>query len=108
MVDMEFEPTGMMEKMASGLRFVKRAVQSDLARFKAHCEMKDAKGIEYRDARGDDDEKQKKDDDGGRSESRNGNGNRERDDKDEQEREEERREREERRKERRETVGAAS
>jgi hypothetical protein len=48
MVDMEFEPSGVMEKMASGLRFVKRAVQSDLARFKAHVEMQDAKGIEYR------------------------------------------------------------
>src|SRR3954470_18217280 len=46
MVDMEFEPSGMMEKMASGLRFVKRAVQSDLARFKAYVEMEDAKGIE--------------------------------------------------------------
>src|SRR3954452_20546008 len=48
MVDMEFEPTGMMEKMASGLRFVKRAVQADLARFKAYVEMNDAKGIDYR------------------------------------------------------------
>jgi hypothetical protein len=47
MVEMEFEPTGMIEKMASGLRFVKRAVQSDLARFKAYVEMKDAKGLEY-------------------------------------------------------------
>jgi uncharacterized membrane protein len=50
MVDMEFEPNGMLEKMASGLRFVKRAVQADLARFKAYVEMKDAKGIEYRPA----------------------------------------------------------
>lgn len=48
MVDMEFEPTGVVEKMASGLRFVKRAVQADLARFKAYVEMDDAKGIEYR------------------------------------------------------------
>ena len=48
MIDMDFEPNGMIEKMASGLRFVKRAVQSDLARFKAYVEMKDAKGIEYR------------------------------------------------------------
>jgi len=48
MIEMEFEPNGMIEKMASGLRFVKRAVQSDLARFKAHVEMEDAKGIEYR------------------------------------------------------------
>src|SRR5207248_6864997 len=35
MVDMDFVPQGMVEKMASGLRFVKRAVQADLARFKA-------------------------------------------------------------------------
>ena len=48
MVDMEFEPSGMIEKMASGMRFVKRAVQSDLARFKAYVEMEDARGIEYR------------------------------------------------------------
>jgi uncharacterized membrane protein len=48
MVDMEFEPNGMIEKMASGLRFVKRAVQADLARFKAYVEMEDAKGLEYR------------------------------------------------------------
>jgi uncharacterized membrane protein len=47
MVTMEFEPNGMIEKMASGLRFVKRAVQADLARYKAYVEMEDAKGIEY-------------------------------------------------------------
>src|SRR3954453_4865840 len=50
MVQREFEPNGLVEKMASGLRFVKRAVQSDLARFKAHVEMEDANGIEYRTA----------------------------------------------------------
>jgi polyketide cyclase/dehydrase/lipid transport protein len=61
MVEMEFEPTGMVEKMASGLRFVKRAVQADLARFKAHMEMEDAKGIEYRFAR-ENDERQDDDD----------------------------------------------
>jgi uncharacterized membrane protein len=48
MVDMEFEPNGMIEKMASGMRFVKRAVQADLARFKAYVEMQDARGIDYR------------------------------------------------------------
>jgi uncharacterized membrane protein len=47
MVTVEFQPTGMMEKMASGLRFVKRAVQSDLARFKAYVEFEDAEGLEY-------------------------------------------------------------
>ena len=58
MVEMEFEPNGMVEKMASGLRFVKRAVQADLARFKAHVEMTDAKGIEYRAVKDDDTEQE--------------------------------------------------
>lgn len=55
MVDMEFEPTGMIEKMASGLRFVKRAVQADLARFKAYVEMQDSKGIDYSQVESDED-----------------------------------------------------
>ena len=38
MVSIDFNPSGMMEKMASGLRFVKRAAESDLARFKAFIE----------------------------------------------------------------------
>lgn len=73
MVDMEFEPNGMMEKMASGLRFVKRAVQADLARFKAYVEMEDAKGIQYRDASKDDDR-----DSGSSDEDRQGREERER------------------------------
>jgi uncharacterized membrane protein len=56
MIEMEFEPNGVIEKLASGLRFVKRAVQADLARFKAYVEMEDAKGIEYRAADDDSDE----------------------------------------------------
>jgi uncharacterized membrane protein len=47
MVDMDFVPQGMIEKMASGLRFVKRAVQADLARFKAYVEMGEAKDLEF-------------------------------------------------------------
>src|SRR3982750_317794 len=101
MVDMEFEPNGMMEKMASGLRFVKRAVQADLARFKTYVEMEDAKGIEYRAVRADDDEQDKQDN---RS---NGRGRSDDDGKDDAERESGRRERESRRDERRkETAGA--
>src|SRR5687768_6152710 len=45
MVTMDFRPSGMMEKMASGLRFVKRAVQADLARFKSYVEFQEA-GLE--------------------------------------------------------------
>jgi uncharacterized membrane protein len=38
MVTIDFTPSGMIEKMASGLRFAKRATESDLARFKAFIE----------------------------------------------------------------------
>jgi uncharacterized membrane protein len=47
MVTVDFHPSGMFEKMASGLRFVKRAVQADLARFKAYVELGEAEGVEY-------------------------------------------------------------
>jgi uncharacterized membrane protein len=47
MVDMDFVPQGMIEKMASGMRFVKRAVQADLARFKAYVELGQAEDLEY-------------------------------------------------------------
>jgi uncharacterized membrane protein len=47
MVDMDFVPQGVVEKMASGLRFVKRAVEADLARFKAYVELGEAKDLEY-------------------------------------------------------------
>ena len=48
LVTVDFVPTGMIEKMASGMRFAKRAVQADLARFKAYVELGDAKGLEYK------------------------------------------------------------
>lgn len=94
MITMEFEPNGMVEKMASGLRFVKRAVQADLARFKTYVEMEEAKGIEYRpnpeDEEGEDDDQQQ---DADEPTSR--------DDKSDEERERERKEREKGRQERR-------
>src|SRR2546423_6128098 len=48
LVTVDFVPSGMIEKMASGMRFVKRAVEADLARFKAYVEFGDVKGLEYR------------------------------------------------------------
>jgi uncharacterized protein YndB with AHSA1/START domain len=48
LVTLDFVPSGMLEKMASGMRFVKRAVQSDLARFKAYVEFGDVRGLEYK------------------------------------------------------------
>jgi uncharacterized membrane protein len=47
MVTLDFRPSGMFEKMASGLRFAKRAVQADLARFKAYVELEEVEGAEY-------------------------------------------------------------
>jgi uncharacterized membrane protein len=38
MISMDFQPSGLIEKMGSGLRFAKRAAESDLARFKAFIE----------------------------------------------------------------------
>jgi len=82
MVDMDFVPQGMIEKMASGLRFVKRAVQADLARFKAYVEMGEAEDLEYHskpaeregeDKKDEKDEKDEKKDDEPRGES-NGSG----------------------------------
>ena len=55
MVTVDFHPTGILEKMASGLRFAKRAVEADLARFKTYVEMQDAKALEYGNDKGDDD-----------------------------------------------------
>jgi uncharacterized membrane protein len=72
MVDMEFEPTGMIEKMASGMRFVKRAVQSDLARFKAYVEMDDVKGIDYRSGDADEPQSREKRERSERERSRTG------------------------------------
>jgi uncharacterized membrane protein len=104
MVTMEFEPSGMLEKMASGLRFVKRAVQADLARYKAYVEMDDAKGIEYRPVRDDDERKEREKSDGNQNGDRSERGRTE-GDGDDAAREKERRERQSRREDRREPSG---
>ena len=108
LVTLDFVPSGMLEKMASGLRFVKRAVEADLARFKAYVEFGDAKGLEYRSQpeemeqhrEGDDDEEEKpqaRGDSGGSEEKESS-------DSDDRDRDSERRERENRRNERREAL----
>jgi hypothetical protein len=101
LVTVDFHPSGMVEKMASGLRFVKRAVEADLARFKAYCELGDAKGLEYAQP-GELDEAQQ--DDRGRAQSGSSgddNGSGTPDEKANEDREQSRQERAERREERR-------
>jgi uncharacterized membrane protein len=41
LVTLDWPPDGVMEKMASGLRIIKRATQADLKRFRAFMEMRD-------------------------------------------------------------------
>jgi len=105
MVDVDFLPSGMIEKMASGMRFVKRAVEADLARFKAYVEFGDARELEYKSTpaemeqtqegqEGDDDESQGGDrqEAEGRGDDSNGASNEDRD-RERQERESRRDER---------------
>lgn len=47
-VNLDLQPGGMIEKAARGMRFVKRAVRADLARFKAYILMQDEEGGEWR------------------------------------------------------------
>jgi uncharacterized membrane protein len=104
MVDMDFQPTGIMEKMGSGLRFVKRAVQADLARFKSYVELGEAKGLDYTQesttqggSDSDNGDSDKEEDAGGS----NGRANTARSEKSEEERDTEREERSQRREQRR-------
>jgi uncharacterized membrane protein len=115
LVTVDFVPTGMIEKMASGLRFVKRAVEADLARFKAYVEFGDAKELEYRaqpeemeqhrsgdsDDSGDEDEAEEAQ---GREEPK---GEESSSDESDRDRESDRREREGRRQERREALSGS-
>jgi uncharacterized membrane protein len=109
LVTVDFVPSGMIEKMASGMRFVKRAVEADLARFKAYVELGDAKGLEYKSKpaemeqhREGDDEEQK-DGDRQEAESRGGDSS----DDDQRDRDSERDERESRREERRKALSSS-
>jgi uncharacterized membrane protein len=108
LVTVDFVPSGMIEKMASGMRFVKRAVEADLARFKAYVEFGDAKGLEYR-AQPEEMEQHRESEDegdrGGASQSRSElGGDERRSDDGDRDRESDRRERESRRQERREAL----
>jgi uncharacterized membrane protein len=47
-VNLDLQPGGMIEKMGRGMRFVKRAVRADLARFKAYVLMQEEESGEWR------------------------------------------------------------
>jgi uncharacterized membrane protein len=47
-VNMDFQPQGLFEKTASGFRMSRRALRSDLMRFKAYIEMRDEASGEWR------------------------------------------------------------
>jgi uncharacterized membrane protein len=107
LVTVDFVPSGMIEKMASGMRFVKRAVEADLARFKAYVEFGDVKGLEYRAQPEEMEQHRDDDDEGGEDAQSRGESGAEKKDTSEDEdrdRDSERRERENRRHERREAL----
>jgi hypothetical protein len=106
MVDMDFLPTGVVEKMASGMRFVKRAVQADLARFKAYVEFGDADELEYKStpAEMEQNEQGGDEDESGDSQEAESRGDDDSDDSSDEERERERKERESRREERKQAL----
>src|SRR3989440_2146904 len=105
LVTVDFVPSGMIEKLASGMRFAKRAVEADLARFKAYVEMGDAKGLEYKSTP--DEMEQHRDDDGGgddqEAQSRSGRD----DSRDDGDRDSDREERASRREERRKSLASS-
>ena len=105
LVTVDFVPTGMIEKMASGMRFAKRAVQADLARFKAYVEMGDAKGLEYKSTP--DEMEQHRDDDGGGDEQEAQSRSGEDDSRDDGARDSDREERASRREERRKSLASS-
>jgi uncharacterized membrane protein len=110
LVTVDFVPSGMIEKMASGMRFVKRAVQADLARFKAYVELGDAKELEYSAKPEEMEQHQGGDDKGDEPESSAEEGGEEKKDQEEgsangdRDRESQRSEREKKRQERRESL----
>ncbi|TMM25141.1 MAG: SRPBCC family protein [Actinobacteria bacterium] len=108
LVTVDFVPSGMIEKMASGMRFVKRAVEADLARFKAYVEFGDAKGLEYRSQPEEMEQHRDGDDEAGEgdAQSRGESGGDKKDSSEDEnrDRDSERRERENRRHERREAL----
>jgi Polyketide cyclase / dehydrase and lipid transport len=110
LVTVDFVPSGMIEKMASGMRFAKRAVAADLARFKAYVELGDIKGLEYKakpaemeQHRDGDDEEEEGEGDRQEAESRSGESSSE-----DRDRDSEREERENRRQERRKALSSSS
>ena len=109
LVTVDFVPTGMIEKMASGMRFVKRAVQSDLARFKAYAEFGEVEELEYKSSPEEMEQHREGSDDDSDSENENDSQS-ESDDspeasgEDDEERESRQQERESRRSQRRESV----
>ena len=109
MVDMDFLPTGVVEKMASGMRFVKRAVQADLARFKAYVEFADAQDLEYKSSPEEMQQNQDGDEDeenGDNQEAESRSDDDSSDDSSDEDRERERQERESRREERKKALSS--
>jgi uncharacterized membrane protein len=102
-LNIDFQPDGLFEKMSSGLRFHRRAVGTDLRRFKAFVEMRNQETGSWDGEIHDEEENPARDDSDGGDEDGGSRGEK-RDDRDDEERSREREERERRREERRKAV----
>ncbi|MEA2147714.1 MAG: hypothetical protein QOG59_3301 [Solirubrobacteraceae bacterium] len=71
-VSLDLEPGSLLEKAGRGMRFVKRAVRADLARFKAHVLMEDEASGEWRGKIEDGDVKSQRSSSGGSASARSG------------------------------------
>src|SRR3954452_18178142 len=112
LVTLDFVPSGILEKMASGMRFVKRAVEADLARFKAYVEFGDVKGLEYKSTPAEMEQNQgdEEDDESGDEQEAQGRGDHSGDDdaEDDKERDSDREDRAKRREERSKSLTSSS
>lgn len=96
-LNVDFQPEGVFEKLASGLRFHRRAIKTDLQRYKAFAEMRNEETGAWRGEIHDEDENPAREATKGHESQEESNGNSSSD-------ESSRKEREERRKQRREAA----
>lgn len=105
-MNVDYQPEGLFEKMSSGLRFHRRALTTDMKRFKAFVEMRNEATGEWRGEIDERDENpafaESDGDDSPRAEDRNGSSGGGNEDAEEQ-----RKEREQRRRERQKTMGSS-
>jgi hypothetical protein len=94
-LNVDFQPEGVFEKLASGLRFHRRAIKTDLQRYKAFAEMRNEETGAWRGEIHDEDENPAREATKGHESREESNGNSSSDESSREEREERRKQRRE-------------